>query len=229
MGLTRPNMPKIALAAAAFVVTAAALLQLTGGPPAELERRSEPPAELAAQPRAPRPERPPAAGPEEIGPPASRRRPQPESTTEPMAEERGDAAAGTAAAAETAAAQQSWTVTDPDKYPLNVDVVQHYARLPDAYRWPLPIAERLELICFRKDPSVPYLGIMQTADGRLYHWGEERRFLQNDLDLGRIASTEIRTIAGPGAFLQPLRAAAHAVCGQDFEDSRQTGKTARSG
>ena len=53
---------------------------------------------------------------------------------------------------------------------------------------------------------------MQTADGRLFHWGEERRFLQEHLRADGIDSREIRTVADPGAFMEPLRAAAHAAC-----------------
>ena len=53
---------------------------------------------------------------------------------------------------------------------------------------------------------------MQTADGRLFHWGEERRFLHEHLRAGSIDSREIRTLADPGAFMELLRAAAHAAC-----------------
>jgi len=60
---------------------------------------------------------------------------------------------------------------------------------------------------------------MQTADGRLVHWGEERRYLQEHLDADRIDSTEIRTVADPRAFMEPLRAAAQGACARSLHES----------
>ena len=105
-----------------------------------------------------------------------------------------------------------WRVLDADTYSLTPATVPLHARLPSGYEWPLPAIDRLELICFHRPDGPAHLGITQTADGRLYHWGEEFRFLQEHLDAGSIDSREIRTVADPGAFMQPLRAAAHAAC-----------------
>ena len=60
---------------------------------------------------------------------------------------------------------------------------------------------------------------MQTTDGRLFHWGEERRYLREHLDADRIDSTEIRTVADPRAFMEPLRAAAHGACARSLHES----------
>ncbi len=105
-----------------------------------------------------------------------------------------------------------WRLIDARTYSLTPATIPLYARLPGAYEWPLPAIDRLDLICFHRPDGPAHLSIMQTADGRLYHWGEERRFLQDHLDADSIDSREIRTVANPGAFMQPLRAAAHAAC-----------------
>lgn len=105
-----------------------------------------------------------------------------------------------------------WRVIDPGTYSLTPATVALHARLPGAYEWPLPGVERLELICFHEPGGPAHLSVMQTADGRLFHWGEERRFLQEHLRADGIDSREIRTVADPGAFMEPLRAAAHAAC-----------------
>ena len=113
--------------------------------------------------------------------------------------------------------RQSWIVLDPTRYPLNAQVVDHYTALPQAYAWPLPDFNQLELICHDNDEH-PHLGILEAPDGRLFNWGDERRFLTDDLERDRIESSELATIAFPGAFLEPLRAAAHAVCAQAHDD-----------
>ena len=105
-----------------------------------------------------------------------------------------------------------WRVIDPDAYSLTPATVALHARLPGTYQWPLPGVGRLELICFHEPGGPAHLSVMQTADGRLFHWGEERRFLQEHLRADGIDSREIRTVADPGAFMEPLRAAAHAAC-----------------
>ena len=112
-----------------------------------------------------------------------------------------------------------WAVIDAERYNLTSATVPLYARLPGAYEWPLPDIERLELICFRQEDEPGHVGIMQTTDGRLFHWGEERRYLQEHLDADRIDSTEIRTAADPGAFMEPLRAAAHGACARSLHES----------
>ena len=113
--------------------------------------------------------------------------------------------------------RQSWIVLDTTRYPLNAQVVDHYTALPQAYAWPLPDFDQLELICYDNDEH-PHLGILETPDGRLFNWGDERRFLTDDLERDQIDSSELATIAVAGAFLEPLRAAAHAVCAQAHDD-----------
>ena len=105
-----------------------------------------------------------------------------------------------------------WRVIDPAAYSLTPATVPLLARLPGAYEWPLPGVDRLELICFHEPGGPAHLAVMLAADGRLFHWGEERRFLQEHLRADGIDSREIRTVADPGAFMEPLRAAAHAAC-----------------
>ncbi len=113
-----------------------------------------------------------------------------------------------------------WAVIDAERYNLTPATVPLYARLPGAYEWPLPGIERLEPICFRQEDEPGHVGIMRTTDGRLFHWGEERRYLQEHLDADHIDSTEIRTAADPGAFIEPLRAAAHGACARSLHESR---------
>ena len=112
-----------------------------------------------------------------------------------------------------------WRVIDPGAYSLTPATVPLHARLPGAYEWPLPGVDRLELICFHEPGGPAHLSVMQTADGRLFHWGEERRFLQEHLRADGIDSREIRTVADPGAFMEPLRAAAHAACERSLPDA----------
>ncbi len=112
-----------------------------------------------------------------------------------------------------------WAVIHAERYSLTPATIPLYARLPGAYEWPLPSIERLELICFRKKDEPGHVGIMQTTGGRLFHWGEERRYLQEHLDADRIESTEIRTVADPNAFMEPLRAAAHGACARSLHES----------
>lgn len=112
-----------------------------------------------------------------------------------------------------------WRVIDPGAYSLTPPTVPLHARLPGAYEWPLPGIDRLELICFHESGGPAHLSVMQTADGRLFHWGEERRFLQEHLRADGIDSREIRTVAHPGAFMEPLRAASHAACERSLRDA----------
>ena len=114
---------------------------------------------------------------------------------------------------------QPWIVLDTTRYPLNAQVVDHYTALPRPYTWPLPDFDELELICY-DSADHPHLGILEAPDGRLFNWGDERRFLIDDLERDQIDSSELATIAFPGAFLEPLRAAAHAVCAQAHDDRR---------
>ena len=123
-----------------------------------------------------------------------------------------------------AARTTPWRVIDPEAYSLTPATVARHARLPGAYEWPLAGVDRLELICFHEPGGPAHLSVMQAADGRLFHWGEERRFLQEHLRADGIDSREIRTVADPGAFMEPLRAAAHAAC-----ERRLRGANASSG
>lgn len=112
-----------------------------------------------------------------------------------------------------------WRAIDTDAFSLTAVTIPLHAHLPGAYRWPLPAIDRLELICFHRPDGPSHLAVMQAADGRVYHWGEEFHFLRDHLDAGGIDSREIRTVADPGAFMQPLRAAAHAACESSLQDS----------
>ena len=110
-----------------------------------------------------------------------------------------------------------WRVIDPDAYSLTPVTIPLYVHLPGTYEWPLPNVDRLELICIH-DPGAPsHLSIMQAADGHLYHWSEERHFLRKHLDASGIDSRDIRTVADPGGFMEPLRAAAHAACERSLQ------------
>lgn len=112
-----------------------------------------------------------------------------------------------------------WREIDADAFTLNSATVPLHAHLPGAYRWPLPAIDRLELICFQRPDGPAHLAVMKAPDGRVYHWAKEFRFLRDHLDAGGIDSRDIRTVADPGAFMQPLRAAAHAACESSLQDS----------
>ena len=113
----------------------------------------------------------------------------------------------------------SWRALDPDAFSLTPPTVSLYADLPGAYAWPLLTIDRLELICLQGRGEASHLGIMRTADGRLFHWAEERLFLQEYLDADGIDSGEIRSVAHPGAFMEPIRAAAHAACERSLREA----------
>ena len=142
----------------------------------------------------------------------------PAADPEPPAEPEPELPSAEPAASNPPSPPALWAVIDAERYNLTPATVPLYARLPGAYEWPLPGIDRLELICFRKEDEPGHVGIMQTTDGRLFHWGEERRYLQEYLDADRIDSTELRTIADPGAFMQPLRAAAHGACARSLHE-----------
>lgn len=199
-----PSQPAAIAAAAVLLITA--LWWLAGSGP-ETEAPAVPALELAEAPPvlAPAPMPPPAPPePAPLEPTPTPPAPPPADTPEPAAEP-------------PAPRPQPWIVIDPAAYPLNASIVDHYARLPRPYAWPLPDFDSLELICY-DNPDNPHLGLLQTADGRLFHWGDERRFLTEELQRYQIASTEIATIAHPQTFLEPLRAAAHAICALNYLD-----------
>lgn len=207
--MPRWNTPKLtqsALMAILVAATAAALTWLAQAPaPERGARLPDPPAPPAAPPPIDTPNPRPAL--DEPDAPA----PRPPDAADPVGADSGLAGAEPPGPAPPAPATP-WRVIDARTYSLTPATVPLYARLPGGYEWPLPGVDRLELICFHRPDEPAHLSVMQTADGRLYHWGEERRFLQEHLDADRIDSGEIRTIADPGAFIEPLRAAAHAAC-----------------
>ena len=199
------KLTQVAVMAILVAATGAALTWLAQGPaPERGARLPPPPAPPPMVPPLDTPTRPPLAGPAVQTPP-------PRDGQDPIGADPG--LAGAEPAEPAPPAQPSpWRVLDADAYSLTPATVPLHARLPGAYEWPLPGVDRLDLICFHQPDGPAHLSVMQTPDGRLYHWGEERRFLQEHLDAGGIDSREIRTVAGPGAFMEPLRAAAHAAC-----------------
>ena len=207
--MPRWNTPKLtqnAVMAILVAATGAALTWLAQAPaPERGSRVPEPPAPPAAPPPIDTPNPRPALD-EPVLPAAP-----PRDGTDAITADSGPVNAEPAGPAPPARTTP-WRVIDARTYSLTPATVPLYARLPGAYEWPLPAIDRLELICFHRPDEPAHLGIMQTADGRLYHWGEEGRFLQEHLDADSIDSREIRTVADPGAFMQPLRAAAHAAC-----------------
>ena len=214
----KPPTPKLgrdAVVLAVVTLTAAALVWIAGHE-AQPERPAPPPPPDAAAPVTAARALP--ADPEALVPP----RPAPATPPtgpEPPAEPEPGLPAAEVAAPSPPPRSAMWTVIDAERYNLTPATVPLYARLPGAYDWPLPGIERLEMICFRKEDEPEHVGIMQTTDGRLFHWGEEHRYLQEHLDADRIDSTEIRTVADPGAFMQPLRAAAHGACARSLHES----------
>ncbi len=212
----KPPTPKLgrdAVILALVTLTAGALVWIAGH---EVEpERPAPPPPLPPDAAAPvTTARALPADPETLVPP----RPA-VSSPEPPAEPEPAVPAAERPASSPPSRPAPWTVIDAERYNLTPTTVPLYARLPAAYEWPLPGIERLELICFRREGEPGYVGIMQTTDGRLFHWGEERRYLQEHLDADRIDSTEIRTVAAPRAFMQPLRAAAHGACARSLHES----------
>ena len=205
------NAPKLLQAAVMAILvaaTGAALTWLAHAPAPERGAR-------APQPPAPPIDAPdPRPVPDEPAVPA----PPPRDGQNPIAADPGHAGAEPAEPAPPARTSP-WRVLDADTYSLTPATVPLHARLPGAYEWPLPAIDRLELICFHKPDGPAHLSVMQTADGRLYHWGEERRFLQEHLDADSIDSREIRTVADSGAFMEPLRATAHAACERSLQGS----------
>ena len=205
------KLTQVAVMAILVAATGAALTWLAHAPaPERGARLPPPPAPPAMVPPRGTPNPHPAPG----GPAVQA--PTPRDGQDPIGADPG--LAGAEPAEPAPPAQPSpWRVLDADTYSLTPATVPLHARLPGAYEWPLPDVDRLELICFHHPDGPAHLSVMQTADGRLYHWGEERRFLQEHLDAGGIDSREIRTVAGPGAFMEPLRAAAHAACERSLQ------------
>ncbi len=208
-----PKLMQVAAMAILIATTGAALTWLARAPAPELDARGpEPPA--------------PPAMPPPVDTPARRAALDEPAAPPPVPEGEDPASAGSGIAQDTAPPNPApptqttpWRVIDPDAFSLTPASVPLYACLPGAYEWPLPTIDRLELICLHGPEKPGHLGIMRTADRRLYHWAEERLFLQEHLDANSIDSREIRTIAHPGAFMEPLRAAAHAACERSLREA----------
>ena len=215
----KPPSPKLgrdAVILALVSLTAGALVWIAGHE-ARPERPAPPPPPDAAAPVETARALP--ADPETLAPPRPAAPSPPPTGPEPTAEPEPALPGAERAASSPPPGPAPWAVIDAERYSLTPATVPLYARLPGAYEWPLPGIERLELICFREEDEPGHVGIMQATDGRLFHWGEERRYLQEHLDADRIDSTEIRTVAHPRAFMEPLRAAAHGACARSLHES----------
>ena len=169
----KPPTPKLgrdAVILALVTLTAGALVWIAGHEPQPEPPAAPPPPPpdaaapvttraLPADPETLVPLRPAAPNPLPAGP-------EPSAEPEP-------ASPGPERAASTAPPRPAlWTVIDAERYNITPATVPLYARLPGTYEWPLPDIDRLELICFRREGEPGHLGIMQTTDGRLLHWGD---------------------------------------------------------
>ena len=101
-----------------------------------------------------------------------------------------------------------WVALDDDLL-LDQAAVARFTTLPRPYAWPLPWAQS-RVIC-HTNVDAPHIHMLQSPDGRLYHWGEAARYVRQINDAHAIASTEVATVS-PMAFLEPLRAAGQRLC-----------------
>lgn len=101
-----------------------------------------------------------------------------------------------------------WVALDDD-FLLGPAAVARFTTLPRPYAWPLPWAQS-RVIC-HTNADAPHIHMLQSPDGRLYHWGEAARYVRQINDAHAIASTEVATVS-PMAFLEPLRAAGQRLC-----------------
>ena len=101
-----------------------------------------------------------------------------------------------------------WEALD-DGFLLDRAAVARFTSLPRPYAWPLPWA-RSRVIC-HTNADAPHIHMLQSPDGRLYHWGEAARYVRQINTAHGIASTEVATVS-PTAFLEPLRAAGQGLC-----------------
>ena len=208
-----PKLMQVAAIAILIAATGAALAWLAQAPGSEPEPDG-------AQPPAP-PSMPPPVD-------TSTRRAALDEPPAPAATSDGeDAATAAFAFADDAEPQDPapatrttpWRAIDPGAFSLTPATVSLYAHLPGAYEWPLLAIDGLEVICLQGRGEASHLGIMRTADGRLFHWAEERLFLQEYLDADGSDSGEIRSVAHPGAFMEPIRAAVHAACERSLREA----------
>ena len=159
---------------------------------------------------------PPAAEIVEPAVPASRVRadvPEPASET-PEPEPRLDEAApdspepAEADPRQASATPPPWEALD-DGFLLDRVAVARFTSLPRPYAWPLPWAQS-RVIC-HTNADAPHIHMLQSPDGRLYHWGDAARYVRQINTAHGIASTEVATVS-PIAFLEPLRAAGQRLC-----------------
>ena len=101
-----------------------------------------------------------------------------------------------------------WEALD-DSLLLDQDAVARLTSLPRPYAWPLPWAQS-RVIC-HTNADAPHIHMLQSPDGRLYHWGDAARYVRQINTAHGIASTEVATVS-PIAFLEPLRAAGQRLC-----------------
>ena len=101
-----------------------------------------------------------------------------------------------------------WEALD-DSLLLDQTAVARLTSLPRPYAWPLPWA-RSRVIC-HTNADAPHIHMLQSPDGRLYHWGDAARYVRQINTAHGIASTEVATVS-PIAFLEPLRAAGQRLC-----------------
>ena len=101
-----------------------------------------------------------------------------------------------------------WEALD-DSLLLDQAAVARLTSLPRPYAWPLPWAQS-RVIC-HTNADAPHIHMLQSPDGRLYHWGDAARYVRQINAAHGIASTEVATVS-PIAFLEPLRAAGQRLC-----------------
>ena len=109
---------------------------------------------------------------------------------------------------QAAATPPPWEALD-DGFLLDRAAVARFTSLPRPYAWPLPWAQS-RVIC-HTNADAPHIHMLQSPDGRLYHWGEAARYVRQINTAHGIASTEVATVS-PTAFLEPLRAAGQGLC-----------------
>ena len=101
-----------------------------------------------------------------------------------------------------------WEALD-DNLLLDRSAVARFTSLPRPYAWPLSWAQS-RVIC-HTNADAPHIHMLQSPDGRLYHWGEAARYVRQINTAHGIASTEVATVS-PTTFLEPLRAAGQRLC-----------------
>ena len=122
-----------------------------------------------------------------------------------------------------------WEALD-DSLLLDQAAVARLTSLPRPYAWPLPWAQS-RVIC-HTNADAPHIHMLQSPDGRLYHWGDAARYVRQINTAHGIASTEVATVS-PIAFLEPLRAAGQRLCvtrdtdeaGADSPEETDRGRT----